>query len=172
MDCRRGLEQLCAHQSFLGSDIDTRDLASFDIPAFQELTPISKTLRPTPQSGVRLPPSSYSSRTLLQPSMMRSNAGLDAEACRLWKACRRQEVGIGTGRQRSANKLGCAARYWIRPPRANTSVAVETVGLMSHVRLAVGFQEKDSVSKGGREEILITNNSAGLHAFLPARLLA
>jgi hypothetical protein len=90
---------------FLGSDIGTRHLASFDILAFQEIVPILKMLRPPPQSGMRLPPSSYSSQTLLQPSpMTRFNAGLDAEACRLWKGCRRQEMGIGTGRQRSANR--------------------------------------------------------------------
>ena len=52
------------------------------------------------------------------------------------------------------------------------SVSVETVGLMSHVRLAEGFQEKDSVSKREGDEILMTNHSASLHALLPARLSA
>jgi hypothetical protein len=54
---------------FLGSDIETRDLASFDILAFQGIVPILKMLCPPPQSSMRLPPSSYSSQTLLQPSM-------------------------------------------------------------------------------------------------------
>jgi hypothetical protein len=88
----------------------------------------------------------------LQPSMTQVTDGLDTKACHQQKSCHHQEMDVGIGCQCSANaRVGrCAARYWIRPPRANTSVAVETVDLMSHVGLAMGVSRKGFAFERGR----------------------